>query len=562
MTKRDVGIAAALLAAIALTLVANHWFRDRARSARRPSAPASSERAAPAAPASLTAVEPVARDRQAAVATAAESSDVEVPALPVGAEPAAAPPMAVTGRIFGRVLGPDGQPAEGRKVRLLRTRSGTVQNAVTDADGVYDARELDAGNYHVSTQPTSEELQRAGADSPSAALIWLAQESVDLAPGAEAQVDLGFPPERPICVHGRLTGRAPPGGVTLQWVPEGEMGYNRARYARSRDDRTYEVTLAEPGPYRISVIVASTRVDSAVEIPDTASFTHDIELPQGGLRITVTDMAGTPAIGGSASLVPRAGIPPFPGMSSSTFWRRVQHEGRIEYDYLPAGEWSLAVHDAFVVKGAPLAAAHQLVHMGDSIEPVELTVALAPGLSAGGTVVDDAGAPVRNVDVHVFDAQGEPLAPLKAARSDKDGAFRFAGLAPGAYSAFGLLGDRCTQPVTFTLRLDDAASPEPRANQDPPSIALALGPAARLTVDRARLGASAWIDVRDERGRGHGGLLDWNLFSGAHGRGASATSSWYQLPAGNYTVRALGAAGVLAERTVALLAGEAARIAF
>src|SRR5688572_29353 len=64
--------------------------------------------------------------------------------------------------VGGRVTGADGQPVAGAQVTITHTESGTVSNAITDADGRYVARGLRVGGpYTVSVtkggDATSEE---------------------------------------------------------------------------------------------------------------------------------------------------------------------------------------------------------------------------------------------------------------------------------------------------------------------------------------------------------------------------------------------------------------------
>lgn len=497
-------------------------------------------------------------DSDARARAAAAPTDAPAPTSPHGPEPAlsVAPDVSAAaplGRIFGRVLGPDGQPAAGRTVRVLRTNGKGVEKATTDADGVFDQRGLEATRYHVSTQPTDAELAALGLVSKLGGIEWLAQASVALGPGQEIQVDLGYPPEHPIRVHGRLVGGDAETSAILQWVPEDEHGYDLARYTPTRADGTYELLLACPGPYHVAAIVSpgSIRVDGTVHVPDTGELEHDVVLPNGRLVVTVTAEGGAPIRGAVVDLGPRAGISPIPGMSSSSFIKRTSAEGRVEVGFLRAGTWNVAVHDAKLADGTALAAEHRTVRLTDSTAEVELVFELRAGIAVKGSVNGEDGAPFAGATVVVFDATGEPLSPLQGARSNKAGEFTLTGLAHGDYALVAANGERWSVVQTFTLR----------EGEPPPSPSLTMVSAARLVVDRSGLGEPAWIDVRDERGRLFSALLDWNLFSGGHVRSASTIEVRYDVPAGNYSVRAMGAAGVITTATVALVAGEARRVA-
>jgi len=546
---------AALLVALLVALLAagityGLWSAEpRGRGEARLSPTADAVAAALPGPATLA--DAVARARAADAGGQTTPRPSPEPAPTVRGTPAS-PAVAPLGRIFGRVLGPDNQPAVGRPVRILRTNGQGIETAKTDADGVYDQRGLEATRYHVSTQPTAEELTALGLVSKLGGLEWIAQASVPLAADEEVQVDLGFPPERPIRVHGRLLGGGAETSATLQWVPEDEHGYDLARYSTTRADGTYELLLARPGPYHLAAIIhpGSIRVDGAVHVPDARELEHDVLLPNGRLVETVTMEGGGPVLGAIVDLVPRAGIAPIPGMSSSSFVRRTSAEGQVEVTFLRAGTWSVAVHDAKQTDGAPLAAQHATVQIDDTGTATELAFELHLGVALKGGVTAEDGTPLAGANLVVFDAAGEPLSPLQGARSNKAGEFTLSGLAYGDYAIVAARGDRWSPVQSFSLREGEPL----------PALALAVAPAARLVVDRSGLAEPAWIDVRDEQGRLFSALLDWNLFSGGYGRSASTFEARYHVPAGNYSVRAMGARSMVATASVALTAGEPRRV--
>lgn len=480
-----------------------------------------------------------------------------VGALPIAAsDTPAATAAAPRGRIYGRALGPDGQPAASRKVRVLRTDLGQSVYPVTDSDGRYDQRDLDAGRYHVSTNPTDEELAALGLTSRFGGLEWLAQTSLELSPGEEAEVDLGALPERPIRVTGRLVGA--PGGATalLQWAPEGEFGYDLARYVETAADGTYEVVLASPGAYHLSAIVKSppspstTRVDSGVSVPDLPACVHDIAVPPGRAVVTVT-AAGAPLRNARVELTPRAGVPPVPAMSATTFGQSTNAEGRTEFHSLQPGLYGVAVHISRREGEPQLAAAWQALVVRDSSEPAELAFDLEPGVAPTVRVLGADGAPVANANLFVLDATGEPLNPLQGRRTSKAGEATLPSLGPGRYGLVAALGDQWSNVRRFELA----------AGAAPPAFELTLGPSGLLLVDRSALASRAWVEVRHEEGWLLAPLLDSNLHSGAYGRSASSTVSRYRLPPGNYIVRAVTASGPRSARTLAVAGRTTHRVA-
>jgi len=490
----------------------------------------------------------------AAPARAAEggASSAAAPVAPVEPAPAVAPTSAVPGRIFGRVLRPDGQPAAGRAVRILRTPGGPIKNAIADADGRYDQRELPAAKYHVSSQPDDKELASLELKSRISGLEWLAQTSVVLAAGAEVEVNLGQPPARPIRVHGVLTGAPEMPDAMLQWVPEGDDGYNRARYVSTREGARYSIELSEPGTYRLSIVTegptGGTRVDQRIEVPEQPEFRCDVALPTGQVRLRVVDETGAAVTTATVDLAPRAGVMPVPFMSASVFSRSVDKQGRLTWRWLSPGTWSVAVHGA--KRGdEKLCAQRRTIEVAAGAEPEELLFTLAPGLVARGRIEAADGGPLATANVFVFDAEGEPLNPLFGARVDKSGGFELHALPPGRYALIAAAGDRWSASVPLELAADVA----------PPETRLVLRPAGRLRVERGG-DEPAWIDVRDARGNCLSALLDRNLYTGGYGR-ANHTRAWsWYLPEGNYEVCARGATRVVATQRVPVAAGEVARV--
>lgn len=536
------------VAVLALALAA--WFLTRGEEAHTPDAtsPAHVATEAPAAP--------IPNAASAGEASLARTGVAEAPRPEASAanstEPVAATPVTpattVHGRIHGRVWNPKGEPAVGRPVRILGTPRGPVKTVVTDVEGRFDERELGPGKYHVSTQPEAAELKALGLSGQYAALESLAQVSVQLEAGEEIELDLGAPPKDPIRVHGRLTGFDPSPEALLQWVPEGEDGYNRARYVSTRDGGKFELLLADAGRYRISALVQpdSIRCDHAVDVPRAEAWEHDIALPRGELLLRVVARDDRPVKNAQVELTPRAGIAPIPFMSATPFARRTDAEGRVRVGTLRAGRWAVAVHDASLSKEEPLAAAATSVTVVEGgPAPAEIVIVLEPGVASAGRVVDEAGQRIYFANVFVFDADGEPLNPLFGATTNKQGEYTLTALRPGRYAIVAAHGDRWSDIV-------ELAVPD-RAPAEAPELVLRAAAVLEVAFGDAE---PAWIDVRDAGGRCLSAVLDRNLFTGGFGRGCSTRSWSGWLPRGNYEVTARTRSGAGASRRVALIAGE------
>lgn len=460
--------------------------------------------------------------------------------------PATKPATAKTGRIFGRVLNARGEPAVGRAVRVMLTPRGGMHHLKADAQGRFEQRELAAGKYHVSTMPEAAEWKALGLESQDGGVEWMSQASVVLEAGAEAEIELGSAPRDPIRVHGRLTSGASAVDALLQWVPERDDGYNRARYASSHGG-AYEIVLGERGRQRLSVMLrgGAVRYDEIVDVPAGADWTHDIAVPQGECRVRVVEKGGEPLNGATVDLVPRAGIAPFPFMSASGNSRKTDEQGRTSFRPLRAGVWSVNAYVTRAKSKPPLAARGIVVTIAEGDAADEQVIELEPGIELEGRVAADDGGGLYFTNVFVFDEHGEPLNPLNGATTDKQGSFRLPGLGAGRYSLIGANGNRWT----------DALSVELRSEAAPIEVELRLRKGCSLLVDGSAL-AQCSIDIRDDGGRALAGLLDRNLYTGGFGR-ACRTSSWsFYLPRGNYEVRAASVERRLASAHVALIEGE------
>lgn len=456
------------------------------------------------------------------------------------------PAPAKSGRIFGRVLNPKGEPAAGRPVHVMLTPRGGNHTLTADADGRFEQRDLAPGKYHVSTKPEPAEWQALGLESQASGAEWLSQETVVLEAGAQVELELGVAPRDPIRVHGKLTSGASPVDALLQWVPERDDGYNRARYTSSHDG-AYEVLLGDRGRHRLSVSLRGgvVRYDEVVDVPAGSDWTHDIAVPQGEIRVRVVEKGGEPLNGAMVDLVPRAGLAPFPYMSASGNNRKTDEQGRASFRPLRAGVWSVNAHVTRAESKPPLAARSLVVTVAEGVSTDEHVIELEPGIELRGRAVADDGGGVYYTNVFVFDERGEPLNPLVGSTTDKHGAFRLPGLRAGRYSLIGANGDRWS----------DALAVELRADAQPAEVELRLRKACALLVDGSAL-PQASIEIRDDGGRSLAGLLDRNLYTGGFGR-ACRTSSWsFYLPRGNYEVRSVAVDRVLASARVALIEGE------
>jgi hypothetical protein len=72
--------------------------------------------------------------------------------LAIACVPASAGSAASGARLEGQLIAVDGRPAAGYKVHLIDQRGDDLVQAVSDSDGVYSFRGLDAGSYSLGIE--------------------------------------------------------------------------------------------------------------------------------------------------------------------------------------------------------------------------------------------------------------------------------------------------------------------------------------------------------------------------------------------------------------------------
>ncbi|XVU28257.1 S8 family serine peptidase [Actinoplanes sp. CA-054009] len=185
--------------------------------------------------------------------------------------------------------------------------------------------------------------------------------------------------------------------------------------------------------------------ESAVDVDDTeCGGTAEFNNMYGEGKLDLVRLLElAPRKGGTLSGVVTAGGAPVPAADvtiSGPFSRSIgtDKDGKFTTN-LPAGDYKLSTK----VFGYLTATADVTITLGQDTK-VELPLTAAVRHDISGRVVDDKKRPVANADVSVKDT------PLKAVRTDADGAFAIAGVPEGAY---GLAVDpnACFSPTTVPL---------------------------------------------------------------------------------------------------------------
>jgi hypothetical protein len=538
----SLAMSTALKIALPVLLVAGAallWFRSTHASGPEPVAPsvASAPKSAP------TTAEPLRAEERA-------------PALPQEKAPEPAAPAAVAaaplvGRIHGRVYRPDGQLTSARKVRLvnmapLKAKGQGELFAQGDAQGRFERADLEPGVWSVSTWPDEPELKAAGIawEGSLQGMSYLVERTVELAAGADIDLELGAPPQHPIHVHGHLRQAGVPlKPMTIQWLPAGAGIYDLKKNASTTAEGGYETTLESPGTYYVTATLQDSRPEWTVDVPQQADLELDFAVEPFVLAGRVVQDGDKPVAKATVELSVAGGrraplLYSSMGLNGST-----DAEGRFRFAGLPEAHYVVHAYG-----GALGAAASHVARPTPPGESRELVLALEPGIRVPVRVVDAAGQE-KFASVFVFDANGEPLNPASGQLLGKEKPKTLIPLAPGRYSVVAAAGASWSAAQTLEIA----------AGSEPALLELRLEPAASVEIDAAQC-ADALIEATDEGGRRFGCLYDRARFNRAVERSWRADQPQLRLPPGNYLFTAVGREGVLARASAGLAAGENRKI--
>jgi hypothetical protein len=301
----------------------------------------------------------------------------------------------------------------------------------------------------------------------------------------------------------------------------------------AKADKGYDLLLDNPGRYLIIANSNDAHAEFVVDVPQATEFEHDMVMPGGMIKGRVTTRDGVPVHDARVDLVPRGGTAPRNPVADAPYSHRTDADGKFEFHGLPRARFVLGVHGgASGPKDAARAAAAAVVRDIDLVSTdrrEDVLVSVASGSKVKGTVTAADGGKLRNGQVFVFAADGEPVNPLDALGT-KDGKFETFALEPGTWFAVAAGGLEWSPTVRFDIPVQG----------DAPEIELKVAPVAKLTVDIGGM-EPAWIDVRDENHCCLSTLLDKHVFSREVSREWNASTFLYRLPAGNFDIAAIGA---------------------
>jgi protocatechuate 3,4-dioxygenase beta subunit len=348
-----------------------------------------------------------------------------------------------TATIYGKVTGLS--PLDGKtRIRMVSaySDSGSAQGAIDDA-----------GNYRIDDAPAGEVRVTAHLQGDSMSRTSM-QRVVEIAPGAEVQVDLEF--SRAITVSGRVTRDGVPfARAYVSFAQEGIASGSGSAVTNS--DGTYEVALERGGMWRVMVHAPDIRAPWRSLRRIDASQTLDVDIAELTVEGRVVDAStGTPIRGATTLLVEsESDAMPLAQVVSGT---------RGEFSLLAgaAGTYTLIVEK----RGYGHVSREIAVDRSVSGLAIELT----PGEGAAIRLVDARNsAPLSGV-LLVRDSRGQ-VAVSRYQSPRADGSVLLA-LAPGRYDV--------------TALVYGFASRRLQVNAPSPTIDVALTPGGSLRIESAR----------------------------------------------------------------------------
>ena len=388
------------------------------------------------------------------------------------------------GSISGRVYDPDGEPASGANVRLLRQGRDlgapvlfNFRDAQTDDAGDYRIGNLDPGKYYLQVSPSAVLRPGPTAADRQTRLVDQyyggARDSKDASPiylrGAEslAGFDFHLSSEAAVEIRGRILGvpesdpvQGPPLAASTPAMPGGgargaavrvsvryEGGENTV-FAQAPDYR-FQMTGFRAGSYRIEAVFDSgMKTYGASQIFDLREDSPEILLTLA----PAADIQGTLRLEGQASPEDGQSARPYnngirvqlsrPGAQQGNVSAQVRPDGRFTLEQVLPGDWQLAVtpvlpgflksarlgdkdiqFTTFEINGSNDAALNIVVSMRTATLDGEVD-SVPPASKRAGILIAPVGR-FHNLLRFYYNTA-----------ADDEGKFKLSGIAPGKYKVF------------------------------------------------------------------------------------------------------------------------------
>jgi len=424
--------------------------------------------------------------------------------------------LMATSSATGTILGPDGLPVAGARLRSLvswqdeggQTRSASAAGPTewrSDVFGRFRVSELAPGTYRwIASAP-------GHANSRAVELIVPAGRRIE---GLEISLREG----------GWLTGELldeHDHPVAGRFISVARADFLDARTGHTDELGRFSFRELEPGKWRVYALpegkaggrdapLEELALSSEVLIHD-GDESHVVlggrpepEILVGHLYGSVLDDGGRPEEGARVVLSEHGALATRSPYGARLLQSETDVEGRFAFESLPLGTYHLC---AFPLEGSGLAP-HIVRDLRIEEEPPgagELELELERGGSLSGRVVDSEGLPISGASIFVRDSEGLVLAHISELVSDEQGRFRYPALLTGRY--------------TVLARTQDGSSEESEALFVSPgedtATEIVLVPGTLLFVQlRTETGQArpARVLVCDREGRRVNGLVGMETF--------------------------------------------------
>jgi uncharacterized repeat protein (TIGR01451 family) len=309
-------------------------------------------------------------------------------------------------RILGSLVESNGVTPIADATVVLSHNGAVLATAVTDADGKYVFRSLQAGNYV---------LQGAGSTGVSQRMeVSVAANSTTSAPALQAGT-------HSLSGTIRFAG-VPVSGAGVLLTPLGAGALGQYFVTTTGIDGTYAFTGLAAQDYQLRV-EAPDRVIVSETVSVSSGAAHDVAL-QNGFRVTGTITSSGNGVSEATVIYIDQATHRVLGADTT------DDTGFYEIDDIPDGTFTVLVHHAGY---ATLNGRGIIVDAGSVVH--DLSVSLQ-STSVTGALTDDSGSPIANATVDFVDANGQTVITVV---SGFDGKFSTLALPAGTYTTIATL---------------------------------------------------------------------------------------------------------------------------